>query len=210
MSNEHLDFWRGDFGNDYISRNESPELLASNIHFFEPILHRLGSGATCLEVGANIGMNVQAIRKLRPDIDMYGLEPNEKAWHSLKSQVSNTENAFCDAIQDFNPKRTWDMVFTKGVLIHVTPEDLPAVYTKLARLTARYLLIAEYYNPQPVSLPYRGHENRLYKRDFAGEFLRQEKGFSLIDYKFVYRGDPVAPQDDITWFLLEKHGTQTK
>jgi spore coat polysaccharide biosynthesis protein SpsF len=27
----------------------------------------------------------------------------------------------------------------------------------------------------------------------------------LIDYGFVYHRDTAHPQDDITWFLLEKH-----
>jgi len=27
----------------------------------------------------------------------------------------------------------------------------------------------------------------------------------LIDYGFAYRHDPNFPQDDITWFLLERH-----
>ena len=28
----------------------------------------------------------------------------------------------------------------------------------------------------------------------------------LLDYGFAYHRDPVFPQDDITWFLLEKAG----
>ena len=27
---------------------------------------------------------------------------------------------------------------------------------------------------------------------------------SLLDYGFVYRRDPSFPQDDMTWFLMEK------
>jgi spore coat polysaccharide biosynthesis protein SpsF len=27
-----------------------------------------------------------------------------------------------------------------------------------------------------------------------------------VDYGFAYRRDPNFPQDDITWFLLEKRG----
>ena len=68
----------------------------------------------------------------------------------------------------------------------------------------RYLLVAEYYNPSPVTIPYRGHENRLFKRDFAGEILEKYPSMTLIDYGFAYRNDPSFPQDDITWFLLEK------
>jgi spore coat polysaccharide biosynthesis protein SpsF len=46
----------------------------------------------------------------------------------------------------------------------------------------------------------------LFKRDFAGEMLEQFADLRLIDYGFAYRRDPAFPQDDITWFLMEKKG----
>jgi hypothetical protein len=52
---------------------------------------------------------------------------------------------------------------------------------------------------------HRGKNDRLFKRDFAGEILENHSEMILIDYGFVYRRDPVFPQDDITWFLLEKN-----
>ena len=66
------------------------------------------------------------------------------------------------------------------------------------------MLIAEYYSPNPVVIPYRGHEDRLFKRDFAGDMLDQFADLSLVDYGFTYRRDPDFPQDDISWFLLQK------
>ena len=59
----------------------------------------------------------------------------------------------------------------KGVLIHMNPESLPAVYEALHKATGRYLLVCEYYNPTPVAVTYRGHTNRLFKRDFCGEIM---------------------------------------
>jgi hypothetical protein len=50
---------------------------------------------------------------------------------------------------------------------------------------------------------YRGHADRLFKRDFAGDLI-EKYGMKLVDYGFVYKRDNWAPQDDITWFLLEK------
>jgi spore coat polysaccharide biosynthesis protein SpsF len=68
------------------------------------------------------------------------------------------------------------------------------------------ILMGEYYNPSPTAIPYRGHADRLFKRDFAGELLDRFPDLRLIDYGFAYRRDPAFPQDDITWFLLEKRG----
>lgn len=78
------------------------------------------------------------------------------------------------------------------------------VYDKLFESSKRYVLLCEYYNPSPVSIPYRGHVDRLFKRDFAGELMSKYPILQLVDYGFVYHGDSLFPQDDITWFLLEK------
>ncbi len=69
---------------------------------------------------------------------------------------------------------------------------------------SRYILVAEYYNPQPTEIAYRGHSGRLFKRDFAGELMDRFPDLSLVDYGFVYRRDANFPQDDLTWFLMEK------
>jgi pseudaminic acid biosynthesis-associated methylase len=108
------------------------------------------------------------------------------------------------SILDFIPQRTWDLVLIKGVLIHIDPSVLEQVYEKLVTAAARYLLIAEYYNPSPVAVTYRGHSNRLFKRDFAGEIMERRPEMKLVDYGFAYRRDPNVPQDDINWFLLER------
>ena len=66
------------------------------------------------------------------------------------------------------------------------------------------MLLCEYYNPSPATVTYRGHDNRLFKRDFCGEMHELYPDLALVDYGFAYHADPVFPQDDITWFLLEK------
>jgi pseudaminic acid biosynthesis-associated methylase len=84
---------------------------------------------------------------------------------------------------------------------------LPEVYQKLYETSSRYICIAEYYNPTPMELNYRGHAEKMYKRDFAGEVLDIYPDLELVDYGFVYHRDPVFEQGDITWFLLEKKGS---
>ena len=54
-----------------------------------------------------------------------------------------------------------------------------------------------------MTVNYRGHDNRLFKRDFAGELI-DKFGLKLRDYGFLYHRDNYFPQDDLTWFLLEK------
>ncbi|MFM1990491.1 MAG: pseudaminic acid synthase [Pseudomonadota bacterium] len=200
---EQESFWAGSFGTEYIERNQDDSLLAANLAFFSKALARAGAIDDAIEFGANVGMNLRALRQLRPGIALDGIEINPAAADRLE-QVLTPERVHRGSMLEFEPSRRWDLVMAKGVLIHIAPSCLPDLYDRLVRACGRYLLIAEYYNPTPVALNYRGHTDRLYKRDFAGELMDRHPQMSLVDYGFVWRRDPVAPQDDITWFLLER------
>ncbi|APR54554.1 pseudaminic acid biosynthesis-associated methylase [Sphingomonas koreensis] len=197
-------FWAGEFGTEYIGRNQGDQLLASNLDFFAKALRATRNLGSCIEFGANIGMNLKAIKLLYPGIDASGIEINADAAREL-GQVIPPAQVHNQSILDFVPSRTHDLTLIKGVLIHLNPDVLPDVYDKLVAACGRYLLVAEYYNPAPVAIPYRGHTDRLFKRDFAGEIMDRHPDLKLVDYGFAYRRDPSFPQDDITWFLMEKN-----
>ena len=200
---EQEQFWAGEFGDDYIHRNQGDALLAANLDFFVKALKQTRSITSCIEFGANIGMNLKALQLLFPTLDAHGIEINPTA-AALLAQTIPAANVYGTSLLDFAPTRSWDLTLIKGVLIHLNPSVLPAVYDKLVQSCQRYLLVAEYYNPSPVTIPYRGHTDRLFKRDFAGEIMDRHPQMRLIDYGFAYRRDPNFPQDDITWFLMEK------
>ena len=203
FKSEQEAFWAGDFGKDYIKRNQSKELLASNINFFSKALKQARGLNSCVEFGANIGMNLKALKLLYPNMSLSGVEINATAAKELESSIGK-EGVFQGSILDYPTNSTKDLSIIKGVLIHINPELLSAVYKKLYAASSNYILIAEYYNPSPVSINYRGHKDRLFKRDFAGEMLEKFPDLQLVDYGFSYRKDPTFPQDDITWFLLKK------
>jgi len=196
-------FWAGEFGDQYINRNTGEKLLASNIHLFSKALKNAGNISSLIEFGANIGMNLKAIKTLYPDCNLKGIEINQQAAQELQN-VIGSENVINDSIYHVQMEETFDVVLIKGVMIHLHPDMLALTYQKLYDHAAKYILIAEYYNPVPVEITYRGHQDRLYKRDFAGEFLDKFKDCVLVDYGFVYRKDPAFPQDDVTWFLIKK------
>jgi len=196
-------FWAGEFGTEYIQRNRGDALLASNLDFFSKALRATRDVKTCIEFGANIGMNLKALKLLHPTQEQHGIEINADAALQL-AQVIPAEHVHQTSILDFQPGQTWELVLIKGVLIHINPDELPQVYDRLVGSSSRYLLVAEYYNPAPVAIPYRGHIDRLFKRDFAGEIMDRHPKMQLVDYGFAYRRDPNFPQDDITWFLMEK------
>lgn len=197
------DFWAGEFGDDYIDRNRSEQLLASNLQFFATALRHAGRIDSCIELGANIGMNLKALKLLYPDLHARGVEINAKAAQELR-QLIGEPNVVEASILDWHPADPATLSFVKGVLIHLHPDVLPRAYDRLHAASRRYILVAEYYNPTPVAVSYRGHSDRLFKRDFAGEILERFPDLRLVDYGFRYRRDPAFPQDDVSWFLMQK------
>jgi len=200
---EQEEFWAGEFGNKYITRNESDYLLASNLNFFSMALNHADKINSCIEFGANIGMNLQAIKLLYPDINLRGVEINSNAAEQL-AKIIGQKNVFSGSILDYRIEQTYDLVLTKGVLIHLNPKILVDVYRNLYKASQKYILVCEYYNPVPISISYRGHKDRLFKSDFAGELLDMYSDLTLVDYGFSYHRDSSFPQDDISWFLLCK------
>ncbi len=200
---EQENFWAGVFGTEYIGRNDSQELLASNLSFFSRALAKAGKIESCVEFGANIGMNLRAMKLLYPTIESSGVEINPDAAKQL-SQLIGDDAVFNGSIFDYQIEKKSDLALIKGVLIHLNPEKLASAYSKIYAASKQYILICEYYNPSPVAIPYRGHGDRLFKRDFAGEMLDMYKDLRLIDYGFAYHRDLAFPQDDINWFLIEK------
>jgi pseudaminic acid biosynthesis-associated methylase len=195
-------FWAGNFGDEYISRNKSQNLLSSNIALFSKILDSINNIQSALELGANIGMNLKALQVLNMNINLSGVEINENAYNKL-SQLENIE-AFHQSILSFKTDKQWDLVFTKGVLIHISPDSLDDAYETLYETSNKWICLIEYYNPTPIEINYRGHSDKLYKRDFCSEIRRKYPGLELVNYGFSYHDDPNFPQDDLTWFLMEK------
>ena len=200
---EQEEFWAGDFGDDYIQRNLDSSIVAGNVSLFASALSRADNLNSCIELGANVGLNLRALRSLYPDLECSAVEINSEAAQILSHIIGADHVSNC-SIFDMDSTEKYDLVLIKGVLIHLNPELLSDVYTKLHEISSRYVLICEYYNPTPVSVDYRGHSDRLFKRDFAGEMLDRYADLKLRDYGFVYHRDVNFPLDDITWFLLEK------
>jgi spore coat polysaccharide biosynthesis protein SpsF len=203
FATEQEEFWAGPFGDEYVARNSGERMIASNAAMFTDMLDRCPGASSLIELGSNIGQNLRAIRMLRPDMTLDAVEINATAVSVLESW-GGVNKVHHGSILDFEPQQQWDIALIKGVLIHIHPDDLRRVYDVLFRASRRYILIAEYYNPTPVEVRYRGHEKRLFKRDFAGEMLDLYPQLAVVDYGFVWRRDPVFAQDDVSWFVLEK------
>ena len=200
-------FWEGEFGTEYSDRNVGANILASNLALFTDIFKRVPKLNSVIEFGSNIGMNLKALDLLYPGQAQSAVEINVVAAKKINDSLPNSR-VFNLAISDFEPGMLvdgpCDLALIKGVLIHINPEQLNMVYEKLYESSKRFILVCEYYNPKPDTVSYRGHADKLFRRDFAGEMLDTYADLKLVNYGFAYHRDASFPQDDLTWFLLER------
>ena len=198
---EQEQFWAGEFGDSYRDRNDSESLLYTKVAMWSKMLRSANNVTSALELGCNIGLNLVALKKLQPSLSLTGYEINKKA--AEQAEKEHVADIFTASILEKIRSNKFDLTFTAGVLIHINPEFLNNVYSNLVENSRRYVLVAEYYNPFPTVVTYRGEREKLFKRDFAGDLI-DHYGMKLVDYGFLYKRDNWAPKDDITWFLLEK------
>ena len=196
MTTDQEKYWQEN--DEYHARSPGDE--EANYHFFRQSLANSGLKYDCsiLELGCGTGANLRALNRCYSYTKLTGLDLNQDALAKMPS-YARAVNA---SVIDWEPDDEWDLVVTKGLLIHVAPDDLPRAYATILKAASRLVLICEYFSPQTRMIPYRGENDRLWARDHAGELIDQH-GLKLVDYGFVSKRDQ-HPQDDLTWWLLEK------
>ena len=204
-NNDQVAFWRGQFGDSYAARNVAdPENLARRKAMWQKILAPMSPPPrSILEVGANIGLNLKALGDLT-SADLHAVEPNENARRTLAQSGVFPAPQIYDATATALPLQdaAVDFVFTSGVLIHIAPEDLLASCREMHRVSAKYIACAEYFNPTPVEIEYRGHHGVLFKRDFGSFWLDNFPQMEMIDYGFLWKS--ATGLDNLTWWLFCK------
>jgi spore coat polysaccharide biosynthesis protein SpsF len=202
--NIQLDAWRGSFGDSYVDRNQADEAaLAARTRLWARILERTRPVERVLEIGANIGLNLRALRRLGLT-DLTGVEPNAKARATLVADGVLGADRVIDAFGSAIPfaDDSFDLVFTSGVLIHVPPAELEKTMREIVRTSRRFVACAEYFSVEPQEKRYRGADGLLFTRDFGGAYLDLEPRLDLVDYGFFWRR--ATGLDDLTWQVFAK------
>ncbi len=201
-----LEEWRGPFGENYTERNPVTEgSLRQRTRALACILDRLPGAelGSILEVGANIGLNLRALARLT-GAELYAVEPNARAREMLvKGGVVPAERALEGAAGDLPfPDGAMDLVFTAGVLIHIPDAALEQAYREIHRVARRYILSMEYFSPTPVSIPYHGHHDMLFKRDFGSMWLDLFPNLQYLGDGFFWKR--TTGLDNVNWWLFCK------
>ncbi|MBI5611056.1 MAG: methyltransferase domain-containing protein, partial [Deltaproteobacteria bacterium] len=152
---------------------------------------------------SNIGNNLRALRTLT-GAELYALEPNQQARETLvRDQVVPADNVLEGIATHIDlSDGAVDLAFTSGVLIHIHPDDLLASCQEIHRVARRYIVCVEYFSDKAEVIPYRGHMDRLFKRDFGGFWLDHFADLRVVDYGFLWKR--LTGLDNLTWWVFEK------
>jgi SAM-dependent methyltransferase len=154
----------------------------------EPWLSEIES---VLEIGCNRGDNLAAF-----DCQAWGVEPNETARRQAWERGYPVWDATAASLP-FKPK-TFDLVFTMGVLIHIPSAELDKSLRGIHRVSRRYILAVEYGAAVVEARDYRGVRAGIWKRPYDHEYLSRFGDLALV-------GSGEAPElDGCHWWLLEK------
>jgi pseudaminic acid biosynthesis-associated methylase len=196
---EQLDIWRGPFGRAYTDRNQlAPEIVAAAFAEIADGLHL----ERVLEVGCNRGHNLVAWANLLGDGgEVVGIEPNEYALRLARSADPRIAVMRGDAYALPFRDGWFDLAFTAGVLIHVSPDRLPQALDEIHRVSSRFVLAIEYFAGEETAIEYRGHERLLWKRDFGACYRDRFEDLSLIRSGFLGADRGF---DRSHWWLFEK------
>ena len=203
---KQTELWRGNFGNAYVDRNKATEKNIQRVtRIYAEILSHTNAvpPASILEVGANIGINLRALARIT-SARLLALEPNQKARDRLiADNVIDSERIFNSTASDIPLEDDEvDLVFTSGVLIHIPEEKLESAYRQMHRVAGRYVLSIEYFSQTPVTVPYRGETEALFKRDFGGMWLDLFDDLEPVANGFFWRR--TTGMDDLNWWLFRK------
>jgi len=163
--------WQGEFGRAYTERNPlHVEQLVSRSEINRRFLDGIPKEASILEVGCNVGTQLLLLRK-QGYTDLSGIEIQSHALSVASSRLPGVALKQASALSLPFGDQSFDLVFTSGVLIHIAPENIPQVMKEIHRCARRYVWGTEYFSPEPISVSYRGHEDLLWKMDYARLYL---------------------------------------
>ena len=156
-----------------------------------------------MEVGANLGNQLRALRR-NGFRQLYGIEIQRYCVEQAKELNPEVDIIEGSAFDIPFKDGFFDLVFTNNVLIHIAPDDIGQVMDEMRRVTRRWIWGFEYYAPTYTEIPYRGHDNLLWKADYGRLFLERFPELRSVREQLMECLDEPGKQDKL--YLLELAG----
>jgi len=203
--------WAGSHGNDYSLRNpqsiEEADALflkehgVSRAELNKEFLNDLPREMKILEVGSNVGLQLMFLQELGFK-RLYGIEINRSSIEICKKNTNNIDIIQASALDIPFRDNYFDFVFTSGVLIHISPDDIKKAMQEIVRCSSKYIWGFEYFAENYTEVPYRGKSDLLWKANFSQLYLNSHPELKLQKEKKVGYSDDANID---AMFLLEKN-----
>jgi pseudaminic acid biosynthesis-associated methylase len=199
---EQMAVWQGAFGREYTDRNaltldEMEDLYRKNYGVSRTDLNKrflegMDHSIRILEVGCNIGNQLLSLQKIGFH-NLYGIELQDYAVELAKSRTHRINIIQGSAFDIPFKNGFFDLVFTSGLLTHISPSDIHEAMHEIHRCTRKWIYGFEAHAEGYEEVAYRGHHSLFWKVDYAMlyrkifedlELLRQE-GFKYLDSKNI-------------------------
>lgn len=180
--------WEDEFGEGYLERNvyNPKELNDFYMKRFgitkdtmnDNFLKDIPKDAKILEVGTNIGNQIFHLQS-QGFTNLYGIEIQDRAINYAKHRTDNLNIIKGDALDIPFKDNYFDIVFTHGVLIHISPENITKVIDEIYRVSNKYIWGLEYYADKYTDLDYHGQKNIMWKTNFSKLYQETKKDLTL-------------------------------
>lgn len=191
---EQMEKWMAQFGKEYTDRNAQTLYDMDNMYVTdygisrtelnELFLGEFDRNIRILEVGSNVGSQLLWLQKMGFK-NLYGIEINSYAIEYSKAKTRNINIIQGSAFDIPFKDDYFDIVFTSGVLIHISPADIKKVIAEIDRCSREYIWGFEYYADKYTEVKYGGHDNLLWKGNFVAMYLDLSGNLKLVKEKKV-------------------------
>jgi pseudaminic acid biosynthesis-associated methylase len=213
MTTSQIAVWTESFGREYTDRNSlsSRDLDVMyeqnygvgrrklNERFLAPI----SCDSRILEVGCNLANQLALLEEMGYS-QLHGVEIQHYALRQAQARLPGVRLVEASAFELPYPDGYFDMIFTSGVLIHIAPGDLRKAIAEIHRCASSYIWGFEYYAADVTQVRYRGHDDLLWKMDYAEFYLEQFTDLELV------RAEHLAYKTDSNvdcMFMLRKNSS---
>tara|TARA_B110000438_G_scaffold250701_1_gene254704 strand:+ start:1148 stop:1717 length:570 start_codon:yes stop_codon:yes gene_type:complete len=121
----------------------------------------LGAKKIC-EVGTNVGNTLIGFPKT---FDVTGVDLNQYALSVNKEKHEEFKFDLASALELPYSDNSFDLVFTRGVLIHINPTDIDKVIDELFRVSKKWIVSLEYFGEDSKTISWKRGDNLLWYRD---------------------------------------------
>lgn len=203
--------WSSEFGKSYTDRNPHTfeqmerdymsEFGITRSSLNHEFLDGLPRSMKILEVGCNAGSQLLGLQQMGFE-NLYGIELQHYAVELSKENCKKINIIQGSAFDAPFKDGFFDMVYTSGVLIHISPNDIKDALKEIYRCSKKYIWGCEYYAEKYTEVEsYRGENNLLWKTNFAQLYVDTFPDLKIIkEKKFKY----LATENVDSMFLLEK------